>query len=176
MKDLGARARELAAAFDRTFAAPRLPDPGERVALLALRVAGQPFALAQAGVRALDRGRPLTVPPGARAPTFLGLAGVRGQLLAVHGLAALLELDPGERAEAREPWLVLAAEEPGLALAFELLEGQHLAASAALREADAGPARAFAPRVWIDPSGGLRPVLEMSALVAEVRRRVAAQR
>ncbi len=176
MKDLGARARELAVAFDLAFTAPRPADPGERVALLAVRVAGQPFALAQAGVRALDRGRPLVVPPGAHSPTFVGLAGVRGQLFAVHDLAALLELDAGAPTEAGERWLALAADEPGLALAFERLDGQHLVAATALREAEAGPARAFAPRVWIDPSGGLRPVLEMSALAAEVRRRVGAQR
>jgi purine-binding chemotaxis protein CheW len=109
---------ELRRAFDEAFAAPVLHQPEDLATLIAIRVAGQPFALRATEIAALAKRRRI-VPAPSRVPELLGLAGTRGALVPVYDLAALLGLSC-----AGEPqWLALTHQEGQLALAFDNIEG-----------------------------------------------------
>ncbi|HEX2009632.1 MAG TPA: chemotaxis protein CheW [Roseateles sp.] len=105
-------------AFDRAFADP-LPEPGPApIDYLGLSLAGQPHALRLAELATLQalEGSPLPY-PGAP-PQLLGLIALRGKVLPLFDLQALLGLGPGQR----PTWLVLPRN-AALALAFEHFDG-----------------------------------------------------
>lgn len=110
---------ELRRAFDETFAAPIVHQPDDLATLIAIRVAGQAFALHATEITTLaKRGRIVPVP--SRVPELLGLAGIRGAVVPVYDLGLLLGL--AERA--REPqWFVVIHHEAKLALAVNEIEG-----------------------------------------------------
>jgi len=114
---LTGRAAELARAFDRTFAEPPRAAAGGLLALLAIRVGGDPLALRLTQVAGLYARRSIVPVPSAL-PELLGLVSLRAAIVPVYDLGALLgrtpQLDPR--------WIVLAAQ-AAIALAFDELEG-----------------------------------------------------
>lgn len=86
----------LRRSFDEAFAVPpRLREEGLEHLLL-IRVAGEALALKTLHVTGLVRiGRILPIP--SRIPELLGITGIRGTLVPVFDLAALLGFHPGER-------------------------------------------------------------------------------
>jgi purine-binding chemotaxis protein CheW len=110
---------ELRATFDAGFAERRGADPPPARALLAVRAGGVPLAVPieeLAGFHAAGRIVPL--PDGA--PGLLGLAGIRGRIVAVHDLAAAV----GAGALAGAPrWLLVTGGAEPLALAIDAIEG-----------------------------------------------------
>jgi chemotaxis signal transduction protein len=164
------KAADLRAAFDRSFAAPVRPaaEPEER--LLAVRVAGEPFALRLDEIAAVACDRrivPAPIAPRAVAE-WLGLVGLRGELLPVYSLAALLGFP--RDADGRR-WIAVCAAAP-VALALGHVEGQVRVARGALVAAARGEHVRQAAR----GDDGERAIVAMSSIVDAIARRCGAAR
>ncbi|HEY3175264.1 MAG TPA: chemotaxis protein CheW [Candidatus Polarisedimenticolia bacterium] len=116
------RLRILRESFDRTFALPPVAPAQGRESFLAIRVAGDPYVVRLRDLAGLERRTKIAPLPGVT-PGFLGLAAIRGRLVPVYSLDALLGYGP-----ARQEWRWLAlcradesAEPAGFA--FEAIEG-----------------------------------------------------
>lgn len=164
------RLAELRWTFDRSFAEPPPPRTAEVDDLLGIRVAGDPYAVRLSGISALFADR-MTTPLPCSLPELLGVAGFRGAIIPVYDLATLL----GYPASATPRWLVLTAELPPFALAFDTLDG-HLRVAAdafarvdAGRESDRGP-RAYVAEVVRTPAGSWS-VVDLPALRAAIAAR-----
>jgi chemotaxis signal transduction protein len=106
-------------AFDQAFAVAPATTVEMFEDLLAVRIAGDPYALRVREITGLLASRKI-VPLPSRRPELLGLAGNRGSLVAVYSLALLL----GYGAESKPPsWLVLAGSSETIGLGFEEFEG-----------------------------------------------------
>ncbi len=117
--DLGSRARAMRSAFDRAFSEPPAYAVASTEDLLAVRIAGDGYALKVSELSGLVSDRKIVALPS-RAPHLLGIAGVRGALVPVYALAGVLGYvgtQPAPR------WLALCGRHDPLALAFEHLEG-----------------------------------------------------
>jgi len=114
-----ARVANVREAFDRAFAAAPPGAPTETDNLLAVRVVGEPYGIR---VRDLARLAPAgtIVPVPSRRGALLGLAGSRGGVVPVYGLAELLG---SARRGAVPKWLAVVGERDPVALAFEELDG-----------------------------------------------------
>jgi chemotaxis signal transduction protein len=155
---LRSTADELADAFDAGFAAP-VHEPEPTVDVIAVRIGAHAFALRALELTALHlAGR--IVPLPTRAPPLLGLAGIRGALVPVYDLAALVggEPDPGAR------WLVLVGR-PIVGLAFAAFDRQLRVPVASVVPTEDRLARAI---VAID--GHPTPILDLAAIHREIVR------
>ncbi|HXU69702.1 MAG TPA: chemotaxis protein CheW [Polyangia bacterium] len=106
-------------AFDEAFrrAAHELAD--DRARLLRLRVGGDAYAFRLDEIASFAAARRI-VPLASAVPGLLGLAGLRGTLVPVYSLAALL----GRAADDEAPrWFVLCGGAEPVALAFARFEG-----------------------------------------------------
>lgn len=111
---------ELRHAFDESWAIP-FPEgvEGQGENLLAIRISGDAYAIKVSEIAGLAMGRKIAPVPGP-VPELLGLAGIRGTLMPVYSLRALL----GYGSDAEPPrWLALCGAEECFALAFHELEG-----------------------------------------------------
>jgi chemotaxis signal transduction protein len=164
---LDPRVLQLSRDFDSAFAEIPPPVTPAGGALLALRVAGEPYALRASEISSLARERRVAALP--RAPEgFVGLSGLRGMLLPVWDLAVLL----GHAGGGSVLWQVQAADETPWALAFESFDGTLSLPLESLRPyAGQGPAAAFSTQAAPD-HGRLRPVLELALLGAAVRSKI----
>ncbi len=117
--DLERRVAELRSAFDRTFAEPSAVVATSTEDLLAVRIAGDPYALRVSELSGLVSGKKVVELPSRR-PALLGVAGIRGMLVPVYGLAGLLGHDADASGSA---WLALCGRPDPVALAFDQLEG-----------------------------------------------------
>jgi chemotaxis signal transduction protein len=126
---LGQRTSDLRRAFDQAFAEPPRGAPLETVDLLAIRVAGDPYALKITELVGLESKRKIVPLPSARA-NLLGIAGIRGGLVSVYSLSALLGYDASPSSTR---WLALSGIPDPIALAFEDLEGFYRVAHAEFR-------------------------------------------
>jgi len=141
-------------AFDEAFATAPIPTPEKFEDLLAIRVAGDPYALRVREIAGLVASRKI-VPLPSRRPELLGIAGNRGSLVAVYSLAALL----GYGADSKPtPWLALAGGSEPIGLGFQSFEG-----FMRVRSGDVHAAR---------PAGGSRAHVEEIVIVANQSRRV----
>src|SRR5689334_19841174 len=101
---IGERALELRQQFDRSFAEPVRRTVIETDDFIAVRLGAETFAIRVAEIAGLHAGLAITPCPSPL-PELLGLAGLRGALIPVYGLAALLGLS----AVAEPRWIVIAA-------------------------------------------------------------------
>ena len=146
--------RSFRQAFDQTFAAPPINRVETFEGLLAIRVAGDPYALRVREIRGVVASRRVVPLPSPK-PELLGVAGIRGSLVAVYSLAALL----GHGADGKAPsWIALAGAAEPVGLAFEGLDG-----FVRVRAADLS-----APQ----PGNGARPHVGELALVQGQSRRI----
>ena len=114
------KAAELRNAFDRARAIPHSARAVEQVeGLLSIRVSGDPYAIRVSEISGLANDRKVVAFPSS-IPELLGLAGIRGGLVSVYSLAALLGYSR-EAGQAR--WLVLCGTEEPVGLAFSDFEG-----------------------------------------------------
>lgn len=167
---LEARLRSLRTEFDQSFARIRQPPEAPGTDFLLIRVAGEPYALRLAEVSALEADRAVTPVPS-DAPALLGVAGLRGALVAVFDLAQLLGQAPASRARpAPQPpqgsppgprWLVLV-KATQTAMAFDDFEGQRRLGPAALATAEDAGQRQEVLRT----AGASRPIVQLAALAA----------
>lgn len=159
------RAEKARRAFDETFSLPTPPEPGEHEELLAIRVAGDRFALRLTELLALHPRRPITPLPGG-APALLGLAGVRGRLVAVYDLAQALGYGP---AGTQGRWLACCRVDPGAALSFDDFEGDISVPRARLRPLSRDERHAGIVEQLFEDEAGPRGVLSVPALLAAAR-------
>ena len=154
-----ARAR----AFDLSFA--RIPEvrTAEPVDLLSIRLGGDPFAIRLEQTAGLFADRRTTPVPGT-IPEFRGLAGVRGALVPVFDLAALL----GYAAAPAPRWLA-AARDGAIAFAFDAFEGQLRATTDDVIAQNSGGRNHV--REVVRVGGRTRQVVDLPALVAAIGRR-----
>jgi purine-binding chemotaxis protein CheW len=158
------RLDELRDSFDSSFTRPPPPrqEPGE--ALLRLRVGGAPLAVRLGHLSGLHLMPRLVRLPGGPA-SLLGLAGLRGQLIAVHDLTALLGLQSGEPPR----WLLLAGGSRRVGLAAAGFEGQLRATPEQMRMGDGSSAAhpLLSTRVVL-PDVPPLPVLDVESLVGRL--------
>jgi purine-binding chemotaxis protein CheW len=155
---------ELRRAFDQTFAAPAVRPADNLTTLITIRVAGQAFALHAKEITALAK-RSRIVPVPSRVPELLGLAGVRGALVPVYDLAALLGLP---RRAGEPQWFVLAHREAQLALAVDEIEGLAEIPKTDLFNDDASPSRDHV-RQLARIGTGTRALIDIPAIVETIR-------
>jgi purine-binding chemotaxis protein CheW len=160
-------AATLREAFDHAFAAPPAPAARDVEDLLAIGLAGRPYAILLRDVAAIVPGRTI-VPVPAGGPSLLGVAGIRGDVVPVFGLASLLGC---QDAGAEPSWLVVCRAAP-VALGFAELEGYMRLPRSSL-EARRGPG---ASEEYVSAiattSAGVRAVLGIPQIVASMRNRV----
>ena len=150
--------------LDRAFAEPARRAQAGTETLLAIRIAGQGFALRLSALAGLFADRRIIPLPGT-APELLGIAGLRGGLVAVYDLRALLGFPRGESPR----WLALVRSGSLTGLAFEELDG-----SLQVDPHDVSPAtgpahRGLTPEV-VRTGGVLRPVLDVASIVETIMR------
>jgi chemotaxis signal transduction protein len=117
---IASKALELRNTFDRARAIPLSMGTVQQVeGLLSIRVAGDPYAIRVSEISGLANDRKVVAFPSSISE-LLGVAGIRGGLVSVYSLAALLGYGR-EAGQAR--WLVLCGAEESVGLAFSEFEG-----------------------------------------------------
>jgi len=157
------RAEELREQFDRSFAEPARRHHVEHVDLLAVRAGGSAYALRLGQTSGLFPNRPVTPLPGPLG-ALLGVAGFGTRIVPVYDLAALL----GHPVPARPRWLVLAAGDPPLALAFHDLDGHVRVPCASIITETAGATARGSFRGMVQLADGIRPIVDLPAARAAV--------
>lgn len=157
---------DLRREFDGTFAVP-LRVAGGRESLIALRVAGEGLAVRTMQIAGLAKRRPIVSVPSS-VPGLLGIMGLRGTLLPVYDLAALL----GLRAAAGGSWLMLANPESPIGLLFDEFEGQVEIEPACLYESEGSRSRGHL-RLVARVGTGHRAVIDIPGIVAQIRKTAA---
>jgi chemotaxis signal transduction protein len=114
------KAAELRDAFDRARAIPFSSQTFERIEdLLAIRVSGDAFAIRLGEISSLATDKKIVAFPSP-IPELLGVAGIRGRLVPVYSLAALLGYSAST---VRGRWLALCGAEELVGLAIDNFEG-----------------------------------------------------
>lgn len=108
----------LRQAFDDVFTAPATTVKDALTVLLAIQVGGDPFALPLGEIAGLAARRTV-VPIPSRVPALWGLVGLRGQVVPVFRLPALLGYSVADDAL---QWLIRCGAQGQVVLAFETLE------------------------------------------------------
>jgi purine-binding chemotaxis protein CheW len=158
------RADALRADFDATFAFATGRNDAPTEDLLAIRVAGDAYALRLTECGGLFADRKVTPLPTA-VTELVGLVGFRATLVPVYDLRALLGYPSGETSR----WMVSTAGVALVALAFDTFEA-HLRVESATLVIDDARAQAHAPTVAHLP-GGSRPVLSVPSLLEAIEAR-----
>ena len=166
------KAAELRQAFDLSFA---LPPPQELVEvedLLTIRVAGDPYAIRLRDIAGMVAGCKV-VPVPAVTPDLLGLAGIRGGVVPVFGLASILGYGP---APGSPRWMILCGAEEPIALAFSDFEGYlRLPKSSLHADENLRTTRQYVKQV-ASTEGGARAVIGIPLVVAAIRNRIGQNR
>lgn len=160
-------AAELRREFDQAFAVPTRHETRDLVKLLAVRAGGEPYALRLTELSGLVRDRRV-MPVPSSAPEMRGVAGLRGALVPVYDLGALLGHGVGEHPPI---WLALVGKGREIALAFEKLEGHIEIARSDLSPADGLREGA---RVVVRTPDATRVVIDIPVLLERIKRRLRA--
>jgi chemotaxis signal transduction protein len=149
--------------FDGSFAVPPRDAATDGVDLLAVRVGERALAFRLSEIATIAAGRRLTETPSSN-PELLGLVGVRGALVAVLDLAAML----GEQTRSEAPrWVALCQGDDQLALGFDMLEG-HLRVPPSALEAVEG-ARLGLVSHLVRGDSGPRSLVSVPRIAARVK-------
>lgn len=164
---LAGRVEALREAFDRSFAQPPVLETVRTEDWLAIRVAGNPYALRVAEIAGLFADR-VVVPVPSAVPELLGVSGLRGAVVPVYDLAVLL----GCPAQVAPRWLVLARAREPVALAFDAMEAQLTVApqDVIFETGDAG-AHAHV-RGTLRAEGGPRLIAHLPSVLDDIHKRV----
>ena len=156
---------ELRDSFDRSFADPHRGQDAGFEELLAIRAGGRPYALRLTQAAGLFPDRPVTRLPGPL-PALLGVASFRGSIVPVYDLGRACF---GHPAAAAARWLVLAAGEPPLALAFQELDGHVRVPATSIVEESTGHGPRGCLRGIVLLDGGARPIVDVPAVRAAIQ-------
>ena len=159
------RAAEMRHAFDRTFAEPPRTELRETESFLAVRLGDDPYAIRLTETAGLFSDRKVTRLPSP-VPELRGVAGLRGAVLPVYDLAALLGYAPASAAR----WLVVAKSAP-VAFAFEVFEGQLRIDTAAVASHDGATVREHVREAAL-AADMVRPIVNLSSVLAAISERM----
>ncbi|AUX42713.1 uncharacterized protein SOCE26_041460 [Sorangium cellulosum] len=185
---LARRLAELQEAFDASFARTVEACPEELARALAIRAGGRRLVVRIEELAAVEPCR-RTAPLAGGPPGLLGLAGLRGRLVAVYDLAALLGGRPRAGADGADGaggaggaggassrpaprWLLVCARSPEIALAVDEIERHVGFSSADVRPLSGGdPGGHVGEAVEIDgaPLGILRVPSVVAAVLARAQ-------
>ena len=158
------QAAALRRAFDRSFAEPNRPPLAKTTDLLAIRLGGDPWAVPLADIAGLHSGKRITPLPGGPS-SLLGIAGFRGNVVAVYDLPALI----GQAPLAAPRWLLVAAERR-VAFAFGELDGHVRVETKQLLPLGPEGGAAWA-KGFVLTEEQHRPLLHLPALLAGIAQR-----
>lgn len=164
--NLAQRLLELRQSFDGSFARPLAAAAAAPQKLLSIQTGGRQIMLRLdevAGIHACPRLVPLPAPR----PALLGVAGVRGRVLVVYSLAALLGEDTAHAEAPR--WLLVPRACEQLALGVHAIEAFLQVAADALHPIAAPAVDALCTEILRERDAS-RPVLSTERLVAVLRR------
>ena len=158
------RADALRDAFDRSFTEPPSPELAHTEEFLAVLIAGHAYALRVGEIGGLFADKVVAPVPSA-VPHLLGVAGLRGTIVPVYDLGALL----GYPSRAAARWLVLARSREPVALAFDAFERQLV-----LSPRDVISGTRERPHVGgaVRTLDGLRPIADLASVLDEINIRV----
>lgn len=159
----GNHAEEMRRAFDQTFASAPSLEAADLISLFAIRLSGERFVLRMDQIHGIARSRPI-VPVSSRISELMGIAGMRGALVPVFSLAALLGLPRTEECA----WLAIIQGDSPMALAFDALERRMEIRRTSLYE-DASPARRHVRQV-AQLGNEACAVIDVPSLVAVIRK------
>lgn len=152
-------AAELRRLFDQSFAEPARADATRQDDLLALRVEADPFAVRLSEVAGLLVDRSVTSVPGA-VREMLGVAGLRGTILPVYDLRALL----GYSRSGVPRWLLITAA-PQIGLAFDEFDGLLRVPPEAIAAGPSVDARTPHVREVVQTERARRPVIHLASVL-----------
>jgi chemotaxis signal transduction protein len=161
------RAAELRQRFDEAFALAPATGTARLEDFLAVRIAGDAFALRRTEVGGLLAGRKPVMLPSA-CPEFLGVVGSRGRIVPVYSLRALLGYPRQENLR----WAVLAASGDCLGLAFDDYEGYLRIPISQVAPQDQAGMMTQHVRDVARCEGSARPILDLSSIVDAIKRRI----
>ena len=162
------KAAELRRAFDGMFAVQPIRPTEDIERFLAIRMGKNKYALRLGEIAGLAPARKLVPLPSAM-PELLGLAGVRGNLVPVYDLAALIG---NESAAENSRWLVLCGGNDPAALAFAEFDGYLELPSFALHAIGKERAERKHIREMLSVSDGGRGVISIPSLLETIRERI----
>jgi chemotaxis signal transduction protein len=154
--------------FDESFAAAAASTTERLENLIAIRVGADPYALRLSEIAGLHAGRKIVSVPSPVAQ-LLGIVGLRGMMLPVYDLAALLRYPsaPSPR------WMVVTGGSQPVGFAFETFEVHvQVPEESAANGEDEGPGNATSRphlRGAVRAAGALRPIIHMASLVEIIR-------
>jgi chemotaxis signal transduction protein len=160
------RAAELRREFDQAFAEPPPLAKAPGVDLLAVQIAGHPYALRLTQILHLLADRRVVAVPSA-VPELAGLLAFRGSILPVYSLRLLL----GYGAGAAPRWVVLVGGGERVGLGLDALEGYLRAELSDAPPMEPSAAARRHVRELCRTPQGLRPLLEVASVLAEIRAR-----
>ena len=164
MSDLAksTRAADLARAFDGSFAEPVRSVSDDADDFLTIRTGGDAYAVRVREIAGLIADRKI-VPLPTSEPAFLGIAGLRGGVVPVYSLAALL----GRVPNAEMPrWMLLVGTGAPLGLAFDQFDGH-----VRVPHADVSSGGGAATQESVRIGAAWRGVIPVQALAATIRTR-----
>lgn len=154
-----AQVAEMRRLFDASFATPVATRDETLTDMLAIRTPSGSYALRTAHSAAILRCPALTTVPGGH-PALLGLAGVRGALVAVYRVAGATAARPAPGSG----WIALCAEDRSMALHFDALIGFARVTQDAIHRASEGEHEV------VDIAGQRCGVLDVAKWVAGITR------
>ncbi|MGH8187268.1 MAG: chemotaxis protein CheW, partial [Steroidobacteraceae bacterium] len=154
------RVAELRAAFDRSFAEAPSREVAALEDLLDIRVGTTPYALRVAEMSGLFADVKITPMP-TRIPGLVGISGLRGSLLPVYDLRAML----GHTMDTNARWLAIAASVP-LGLLFDRFEGHVRVRRDAIVPQGSGDVRHV--REVVQLNGIVRPIVSIVSILETV--------
>jgi purine-binding chemotaxis protein CheW len=164
-----ATAAALRSSFDESFAAAAASKLERLESLLAIRVGGDPYALRLSQISGLYADRRIVAVPSP-VLELLGIVGLRGTMLPVYDLAALLRYPPATSPR----WMVLAggSQQP-IGFAFEGFDAHVQVAEASLVSDEDRAASAVTTRQHVRgnvrAAGALRLVIQIASVVETIR-------
>jgi len=165
--------RDVAAlrqAFDESFAQPPAAHAAAFEDFLGIRVAGNPYALRLLeAAQVAAHGQVLELP--SEQPEFLGLAGLKGELLPIYSLAALLG-HGRETGEGR--WLAVCGTEGRIGLAFANLEGFLRVPRSEVFGLGVPQRTHDHVQEALRCAAGVRPIVRVASIVSSIGKRIAA--
>lgn len=161
---------ELRRAFDQSFAAPAGRPSESLLSLIAIQVGGEAVAIRADQITGIARCRQI-VPLPSRIPESLGITGIRGVLVPVFSLAALLGKTRGEECS----WMALTQPEAPVALAFDEFESQlEVRRTSCYEDESTGQRRHVRQLVRVGAS--IRPVIDIPSVLEAIRTAAARSR
>jgi chemotaxis signal transduction protein len=165
---VSATAASLRSLFDETFAVAVVSNSERLEGLLAIRVGAHPYVLCLSEITGLYADRRVVAVPSPVAQ-LLGIVGLRGMLVPVYDLAALLHYPPA----ASPRWMVLAGGPHPVGFAFESFEAHVQVSRASLVSEEGQAASAVTTRQHVRGNvrvaGALRPVIHIASVVETIR-------